>query len=79
MSVSNGVSAPTQFSSRKELSFSPVPTEASGSSAGKTVDGHRDEGAARVSFISQGSEQELSDDRGQSKSSVMTGVRARVQ
>ena len=54
MSVSNGVSAPTQFSSRKELSFSPVPTEASGSSAGKTVDGHRDEGAARVSFISHG-------------------------
>ena len=61
--VSQRVSARTQFSSRKGLSFSPVPTEGSGSSAGgsagRTVDAHRDKGAARVSLISQGSEQEL--------------------
>ena len=34
-----------------------MPTEASGSSAGRTVDVRRDEGVARVYFISQGSEQ----------------------
>ena len=43
MPVLKGGSAWTQFSSRKGLSFSPVPTEASGSSAGsstgRTVDG----------------------------------------
>ena len=38
-----------------------MPTEASGISAGRTVDRRRDEGAARVSFILQGSEQELID------------------
>ena len=42
-----------------------MPTKDSGSSADRTLDGRRDGGAARVSFISQGSEQELSDDRGQ--------------
>ena len=43
MPVTKGVSARTQFSSRKELNFSPVPTEASGSFAGRTMDRHRDE------------------------------------
>ena len=43
MPVTKGVSARTQFTSRKELSFSPVPTEASGSSAGRTMDRHRHE------------------------------------
>ena len=37
MPVSKGVSARTQFSSRKGLSFSPVPTKASGSSAGSSA------------------------------------------
>ena len=37
-----------------------MPTEASGSSAGRTVDGRRDENAALVSFVSQGTEQAAS-------------------
>ena len=41
--VTKGVSARTQFCSRKELSFSPVPTEATGSSTGRTMDRCRDE------------------------------------